>query len=130
MDVSIRKKMLKEKTMAKLSSDEFMKSIQSIIGDRTDDEALKFLEDAKDTITSEHDDYKAKYEAEVEAKKKLDEDWRAKYKARFYSSDDDTNINKDNNKDNTKNDPNFDTRSDAEKLAESITIDDLFKPAE
>ena len=116
--------------MAKLSSDEFMKSIQSIIGDRTDDEALKFLENAKDTITSEHDDYKAKYEAEVEAKKKLDEDWRAKYKARFYSSDDDTNINNPNNKDNTKNDPNFDRRSDAEKLAESITIDDLFKPVD
>lgn len=91
---------------------------------------LKFLEDAKDTITSEHDDYKAKYEAEVEAKKKLDEDWRAKYKARFYLSDDDTNINNNSNKDNTKNDPNFDRRSDAEKLAESITIDDLFKPAE
>ena len=115
--------------MAKLSSDEFMKSIQSIIGDRTDDEALKFLEDAKDTITSAHDDYKAKYEAEVEAKKKLDEDWRAKYKARFYSSDDDTNINT-NNQDNTKKDPNFNIKSDAEKLAESITIDDLFKPVE
>ena len=115
--------------MAKLSSDEFMKSIQSIIGNRTDDEALKFLEDAKDTITSEHDDYKAKYEAEVEAKKKLDEDWRAKYKARFYSSDDDTNINI-NNQDNTRKDPNFNIKSDAEKLAESITIDDLFKPVE
>lgn len=115
--------------MAKLDATEFMKAVQSIVGDRTDDEALKFLEDAKDTITSEHDDYKAKYEAEIEAKKKLDEEWRAKYKARFYSSEDDTNINKDN-QDNTNKDPNFDTRSDAEKLAESITIDDLFKPVE
>ena len=117
--------------MSKLSKDEFMKAVQGIIGDRTDDDALKFLEDANDTITSEHDDFKAKYEAEVEAKKKLDDEWRAKYKARFYSSEDDTNINNNtNNQDNTKNDPNFDTRSEAEKLAATITIDDLFKPAE
>ena len=125
MDVSS----FKEKSMSKLSADEFMKAVQGIIGDRTDDDALKFLEDAKDTITSEHDDFKAKYEAEVEAKKKLDEDWRAKYKARFYSSEDDTNINKDN-QDNTNKDPNIDTRSEAQKLAESITIDDLFKPVD
>ena len=117
--------------MSKLSAEDFMKAVQGIIGDRTDDDALKFLEDAKDTITSEHDDYQAKYEAEVEAKKKLDEDWRAKYKARFYSSEDDTNINNNkNNQDNTKNDLNFNTKSEAEKLAESITIDDLFKPVE
>jgi hypothetical protein len=71
------------------------------------------------------------YEAEVEAKKKLDDEWRTKYKERFYSSD--TNINNDNNKDNqdnTNKDPNFDTRSDELKKAESITIDDLFKPVE
>ena len=117
--------------MSKLSAEDFMKAVQGIIGDRTDDDALKFLEDAKDTITSEHDDYRAKYEAEVEAKKKLDEDWRAKYKARFYSSEDDTNINNNkNNQDNTINDPNFDTRSEVLKQAESITIGDLFKPVE
>ena len=117
--------------MSKLSKDEFMKAVQGIIGDRTDDDALKFLEDAKDTITSEHDDFKAKYEAEVEAKKKLDEDWRAKYKARFYSSEDDTNINNNtNNQDNTNNDPNFDNRSEELKKAESITIGDLFTPVE
>lgn len=127
MDVPI----IKENKMSKLSKEEFMKAVQGIIRDRTDDDALKFLEDANDTITSEHDDFKAKYEAEVEAKKKLDDEWRAKYKARFYSSEDDTNINNNkNNQDNTNNDPNFDTRSEAEKLAATITIDDLFKPAE
>ena len=127
MDVPI----IKESNMSKLSAEDFMKAVQGIIGDRTDDDALKFLEDAKDTITSEHDDYRAKYEAEVEAKKKLDDEWRAKYKARFYSSEDDTNINNNkNNQDNTKNDPNFDTRSEALKQAESITIGDLFNPVE
>ena len=117
--------------MAKLSPEDFMKVVQTIIGDRTDDDALKFLEDCKDTITEDKNDYKAMYEAEVEAKKKLDDEWRTKYKERFYSSD--TNINNDNstnNQDNTNHDPNFDTRSEELKKAESITIDDLFKPVE
>lgn len=117
--------------MAKLKPEEFMKAVQSIIGDRTDDDALKFLEDCKDTITEDKNDYKTMYEAEVEAKKKLDDEWRTKYKERFYSSD--TNINNDNNtnnQDNTNKDPNFDTRSEELKKAESITIDDLFKPVE
>ena len=117
--------------MAKLKPEEFMKAVQTIIGDRTDDDALKFLEDCKDTITEDKNDYKAMYDAEVEAKKQLDDEWRTKYKERFYSSD--TNINNDNNKDNqdnTNKDPNFDTRSEELKRAESITIDDLFQPVE
>ena len=117
--------------MAKLKPEEFMNAVKAIIGDRTDDDALKFLEDCKDTITEDKNDYKTLYEAEVEAKKQLDDEWRAKYKERFYSSD--TNINNDNNtnnQDNTKKDPNFDTRSEELKKAESITIDDLFTPVE
>lgn len=115
--------------MSKLKPEEFMKAVQTIIGDRTDDDALKFLEDCKDTITEDKNDYKTMYEAEVEAKKKLDDEWRTKYKERFYSSD--TNINNDkDNQDNTNKDPNFDTRSEALKQAESITIEDLFKPVE
>lgn len=113
--------------MSKLSVEDFMKSAKAIIGDRTDDDALKFLEDCKDTITGEKDDWKTKYEEQLEANKKLDTEWRQKYKDTFFSSD--ANINNDNN-DNTHNDPNFDTRSEAQKQAESITIADLFKPAE
>ena len=111
--------------MSKLSHEDFMKSAKAIIGDRTDDEALKFLEDCKDTITGEQDDWKAKYEEQLEANKKLEEDWRKKYKDTFFSPD--ANNNNDNN-DNTKNDPNFDTRSEAQKQAESITYNDLFTP--
>lgn len=113
--------------MSKLSADEFMKAAKELIGDRTDDAALKFLEDAKDTITEDKNDWKAKYDEQVEANKKLDNDWRQRYKETFFSSD--TNIINDNN-DNTNKDPNFDTRSDAEKLAESIQISDLFKPVD
>lgn len=113
--------------MSKLSVEDFMKSAKAIIGDRTDDDALKFLEDCKDTITDEKDDWKTKYEEQLEANKKLDTEWRQKYKDTFFSSD--ANNNNDNN-DNTHNDPNFDTRSEELKKAESITIEDLFTPTE
>ncbi len=111
--------------MAKLSAEEFMNSVKTIIGDRDDDEALKFIEDCKDTITGEHDDWKAKYDEAVKEKEDLDKSWRAKYKERFYSPD--TNINENNPKDNNEHNNILDTRSDEEKKAESITINDLFK---
>ena len=111
--------------MSKLSQIEFMQAAKAIIGDRTDDDALKFLEDCKDTITDEKNDWKIKYEEQLEANKTLDADWRKKYKETFFSSD--ANNNNDIN-DNTNKDPNFDTRTDAQKRAESITFDDLFKP--
>lgn len=111
--------------MAKLNSEEFMKSVKAIIGDRDDDEALKFIEDCKDTITGEKDDWKAKYDEVVKEKEELDKGWRAKYKERFYSSD--TNINEDNNKDNNEHSNPLDTRTEEEKRVESITINDLFK---
>lgn len=111
--------------MSKLSTEEFMNSVKSIIGDRDDDEALKFIEDCKDTITGEHDDWKAKYDDVVKQKDELDKSWRAKYKERFYSSE--PISDKDKDKDNNEHMGLPDDRSDAEKKAESIKIDDLFK---
>ena len=111
--------------MAKLSSEEFMNSVRAIVGDRDDDEALKFIEDCKDTITGEKDDWKSKYDEVVKEKEELDKSWRAKYKERFYSSD--TNINENNTKDNNEHSNPLDTRTEEEKRAESITINDLFK---
>lgn len=113
----------------KLTPDDFMKKVQTMLGDRDDDEALSFLEDCKDTITADNIDYKEKYETAVKDKENLDKEWRTKYKERFYSAD--TNINKDKDKnDNTDKDPNFDDRTDEQKRAETITYDDLFKPVE
>ena len=111
--------------MAKLNAEEFMKSVQTIIGDRDDDEALKFIEDCKDTITGEKDDWKAKYDEVVKEKDELDKSWRAKYKERFYSSEPISDNDKDKNKNEHMDLP--DERTDAEKKAESIKIDDLFK---
>ena len=114
--------------MAKLSAKDFMEKAKNIIGDRTDDDALAFLEDCKDTITEEKDDWKEKYETVVKEKEELDKQWRTKYRDRFYSSDTNLDENKDKDKD-TKHDP-FDNRSDAEKQAEQISINDLFKESE
>ena len=114
--------------MAKLSAKDFMERVKSVIGDRDDDEALSFLEDCKDTITDEKDDWKEKYDALLEEKEELDKSWRTKYKERFYSSDTNPDNDKDKDKDNHK-DP-FDNRSEAEKQAEQISINDLFKESE
>ena len=114
--------------MAKLTQKEFMDKVKSIIGDRDDDEVLSFLEDCKDTITAEKDEYKEKYEAAVKEKEELDKSWRTKYKERFYSADDPSNEDKDKDKDKDKDrhkDP-FDTRSDKQREAEETTIDSLF----
>lgn len=113
----------------KLDSKAFMEKVKAIIGDRDDDEALSFLEDCKDTITSEPDDYKSKYEAAVKEKEELDKSWRAKYKERFYSSDDIPSNEDEERKREMKKDP-FDTRSDEQIKAENITIDSLFKESE
>lgn len=114
--------------MAKLSVDEFMKSVKELLGDRDDDIALKFLEDCKDTITGEKDDYKEKYETAIKEKEEIDKEWRAKYKERFYSSDTNTSNNKNNNENEHNN--IMDDRSDEQKKAESISINDLFTPAD
>lgn len=114
--------------MAKLSADEFMNSVKTIIGDRDDDEALKFIEDCKDTITGEHDDWKAKYDEAIKEKDELDKSWRAKYKERFYSLE--PISDKDNNTNNNEHNNPLDTRTDEERKAESVKIDDLFKPVD
>lgn len=115
--------------MARLSEKEFMEKVKVILGDRTDDDALSFLEDCKDTITESNTDYKQKYEEEVQKNKDLDESWKKKYRDRFYDSDANDNKDNDNGKGKGKDDP-FDMRSDEQKQAESITIDDLFKESE
>lgn len=118
--------------MAKLSKTDFMNTLKTILGDRTDDEALKFLEDANDTISdSGDDDWKTKYEAEVKAKEELDLNWRNKYKERFFSAD---SSHTDNNKTNPANvDKDKDeeeTEEDKIEEAKKVTFDDLFKGEE
>ena len=122
--------------MAKLTQKEFMEKLGKIIGDRTDDEALGFIEDCKDTISSDGDDWKAKYDEQVTKNEELEKSWREKYKARFFAADDSSQ--EDNHENNKKTNPanvDNDDIGDEEKAkleqAEKVRIDDLFKdPAE
>lgn len=124
--------------MARLSQKEFMDKLKTFIGDRTDDEAISFIEDCKDTISEDKDDWKGKYDALVKEKDELDKEWRKKYTDRFFAPDShnetDTNTNHENN---TNTNPANRVGSDEpdeeqQKLeqAEKVRINDLFKPAE
>jgi hypothetical protein len=101
--------------MAVRSKDELMDRISTIIGDRTDDDALEFMADFTDTYDSlnNHEGMYTKEQYD-----NLDASWRQKYKDRFFSgpANDDENENK-NNKEKDKD----------KAPAEEITIEDLFK---
>ena len=66
--------------MARLTQAEFMNKLKTIIGDRTDDDAISFIEDCKDTITDDKDDWKKKYDDVVKEKEELDEEYTIKIK--------------------------------------------------
>ena len=120
--------------MAILTQKEFMEKLNKIIGDRTDDEALGFIEDCKDTIGSDGDEWKQKYDEQVAANAELEKSWREKYKARFFATDDTSLIDKNPNNDKTnpaKPKDNVDDEEQAKlEQANNVRFDDLFKPAE
>ena len=113
----------------KLTREEYMTSIASIIGDRTDDEALKFVEDMTDTFDGiVNTDNEATINTLnetikelTEKNKTIDEEWRKKYLARFYGGSDEE-----------MNPSNQNVIEDETMLdgKEDITIDDLFKEEE
>ena len=113
----------------KLTKEEYMASIASIIGERTDDEALKFVEDMTDTFdgnvnTDNQETINTLNETIkelTEKNKTIEEEWRKKYLARFYGGSDEE-MNPSN-----QNVIEDETMLDGE---ENITIDDLFKEEE
>lgn len=120
--------------MAVLTQKEFMEKLNTIIGDRTDDEALAFIEDCKDTISSDKDEWKTKYDEEVQKNADLEKSWREKYKARFFESDGLPGKDKDENnmKTNPASGKDDNPDEDEQKLeqAKHIKCDDLFKTAD
>lgn len=73
--------------MAVLGKEQFLESIKTMLKDNTSDEALKFLEDASDTIG----DYEARTKDSTTWKKKYednDAEWRKKYRDRFFKPED------------------------------------------
>jgi hypothetical protein len=95
----------------KLTKEQYLSKLQTLIGDNTDDEALTVLEDFTDTynemenaITNDGENWEQKF-------KENDEAWKKKYRDRF-----------------------FNPQPEEEKLEEeqeeeekTITISDLFK---
>ena len=113
----------------KLTREEYMTSIASIIGDRTDDEALKFVEDMTDTfdgnVNTDNEEtintLNETIKELTEKNKTIEEEWRKKYLARFYDGSDE-GMNPSN-----QNVIEDETMLDGK---EDITIDDLFKEEE
>ena len=80
-----------------LSKAQVMEQVKTLIGDKSDDDTLKFLEDISDTIDDletkskgDGEDWKTKYD-------ELDKSWRDKYRERFFNGTD-------NKKEEPKND--------------------------
>ena len=122
--------------MARLTQTEFMTKLKTIIGDRTDDDAISFIEDCKDTITDDKDDWKKKYDDAIKEKDELEKEWRKKYTDRFFASDSHTDDDKDNHSNNKKTNPasgktdELDEEDKKMEQAEKIRFDDLFTPAD
>lgn len=103
--------------MSVLSKDKLLEKIRSLLGERTDDEAITFIEDVTDTYDSISDAKSGYTEDEVTAKvNEVEEKWRKKYRDRFFGSggDDDDDDEPDGGNTNT----------------EEVTIDDLFEKKE
>ena len=71
--------------MAILSRDEFFSRINDVIGERSDEQSISFIEDMSDTYNDMENratndtDWKTKYEEN-------DADWRQKYRDRFFNT--------------------------------------------
>lgn len=85
-----------------------MDIVKSLIGERTDDETIGYVEDFNDSIDEESINWKNKYD-------ELDKTWRDRYTARFFESSSDE---KNNYEESVSS--NFDERAD-------ITIDNIFE---
>lgn len=123
--------------MAVLTIDELKTRVKNIIGDKTDDEAIQFLEDFNDTISDAgmnngDSEWKKKYDDLVKDKDELDKAWRKRYTERFFSAEDSHTDDKDKDKNNNPADAAHRTSDeiDKEEQANKVRFDDLFKPAE
>ena len=109
-----------------LSKEEFLQTLQNLVGDSSDDSTLEIIENFTDTYNDLEGRSGNETEEVENLKKQLEENdknWRKKYKERFFSgSEDETEKKKDNaieeQKENVKND------------AEEITFSDLFERKE
>ena len=121
--------------MAKLTIDELKQSVKDIIGDKNDDDTLKFLEDFNDTISdvggaTDDSEWKKKYEALEKDKDELDKAWRKRYTERFFSAEDSHTDNNTKDTNPANNAHQTTDEVDLEEEAKKTRFDDLFKPVE
>ena len=106
--------------MSVLSKEDFLNIIKERTKDNTDDDTLKFIEDATDTINSlsnaDGEDWKTKYEDN-------DKMWRQKYKDRFFSAGDSAG----NEHKSTEEEEEEEEEKEKDKEIVAENFDDLFK---
>lgn len=71
--------------MAILTQEQYMQSIQNIIGDRTDDEAITLIENLTDTYNDLSERANPNGVNWEQRAHDIEEEWKAKYKERFFS---------------------------------------------
>lgn len=106
----------------KLTREELMRAVSSIVGDRTDDEAIAFVENVTDTFDSyssvELENANKQIEELTQKVADIEASWRKKYMDRFYGGSDEEA--------NPSNQPPIEEEETALD-AEEITVDDLFE---
>lgn len=89
-----------------------LEELKTVLGERTDDDALRLIERVSEIETADVEELKARITALEKERDDLDETWRTRYRDRFFE---DVETKKKKEKD------------DEEEKAEEITVDELFK---
>lgn len=69
--------------MARLSKEDFTKAVATVIGDRSDEDSLKFVEDMTDTYNGLEADKNVSLTVWEQKYNALNETWSKRYKERF-----------------------------------------------
>ncbi len=78
--------------------------MQALIGDRTDDEALNFIQDALETYDNRKDENSISKEEHERLMSEQDTNWRKRYRDTFFSNKPDTSLMNDNSRDDPMKD--------------------------
>lgn len=89
-----------------------LEDLKTVLGERTDDDALRLIERVSEIESSDVEELKARITALEKERDDIDEAWRTRYRDRFFE-DVETKKKKEKEKE--------------EEKAEEITIDGLFK---